>query len=103
MIHIPAEVTEFVTSPRAFKLVVIIYRNDRLYQPLTAPSGQSVFVPSSVMSANISKFLLYASLDISKWFVFSTPILLLQELHGEYLLSAVHVLAAIVNYRIYCF
>ena len=99
MIHIPAEVAEFVTSQRAFKLVVIIYRNDRLYQPLTAPSGQSAFVPSSVMSANISKFLLYASLDISKWFVFSTPILLLQE----YLLSAVHVLAAIVNYRIYCF
>ncbi|XP_067943707.1 adhesion G protein-coupled receptor A3-like isoform X3 [Watersipora subatra] len=52
MVHIPAEVSSYAPNQRAFKLVVILYRNDQLYQSIAGHSP-TAFVPSSVISANI--------------------------------------------------
>lgn len=57
MVHIPEEVGGAVPSKRIFKLLVILFRNDQLFQAIRAEANvaDKFYVPSSVISASISK------------------------------------------------
>ena len=60
MMHIPSEIGASVPTDRLFKLLVILFRNDQLFQAIRAEKEivDKYYVPSSVISASISMFLL---------------------------------------------
>lgn len=54
MVHLPARIVDDIYLDR-FKLAVIVYRNDSLFQ--TSRPTDSSYIPSSVISAAVSKSL----------------------------------------------